>query len=303
MIPADYYRYRIQKALVFIENHLSERISAADIARAAHFSAYHFHRLFSAYMGEPVHKYVLSRRLERGAQLLREQPSLGLAEVALSVGFETHSAFSRAFRRHFGETPSAFRSHNQTPGLDRTRPFLVTMPVSAVELKADIQTRDTWVAHCRRTQSTVDGCFFARKEPIDALQRLWDLHGPDLQGLVSCYPASPKTLNDEAAEVWYGGLTRPGRAIGWSEFELELEGGNWAVFEHRGDYRYLHQTWCQIYRAWLPRSGWQLRDVLPFEKYLSDPRQSVTAELLTEIWIPVDIAQDRNSRENPPKVE
>lgn len=76
MPSQDHYRQRIQKALVYIESHLTESISALDIAQAAHFSLYHFHRLFSAYVGESVHKYILSRRMEHGAHWLREEPPM-----------------------------------------------------------------------------------------------------------------------------------------------------------------------------------------------------------------------------------
>lgn len=295
MLSQDHYRQRIQKALVYIENHLTERISALDIAQAAHFSPYHFHRLFSAYMGESVHKYVLSRRMEQGAQRLREEPDTPLTEVALSVGYETHSAFSRAFRSHFGENPSTFRKHYQVPGADRSRPYLLTVPAPSTDLVADIRSTGPLTLHYRVTSSTVNGQFFAQHKPVEAMQRLWDQYSGTLLGLVSSYPASPRALNDESAEACFGGLTAPNTPIGWAEFEHQLEAGDWAVFQYQGDYRYLHQTWSQIYRAWLPQSAWTLRHELPFEKYLTDPRRTGPADSLAEIWLPVEKSQDRNS--------
>lgn len=295
MHSKNHYRQRIQKALVYIDNHLTGHLSALDIAQAAHFSHYHFHRLFSAYMGEPVHKYVLSRRMEQSAHRLREDPDTPLIEIALSVGYETHSAFSRAFRSHFGESPTAFRQHRQVPGADQSRPYLLTVPAPSIDLIADIRSTKSLTLHYRVTTSTVNGQFFAQQESVEALQRLWDLYSGSLLGLVSSYPASPRALNDESAEAWFGGLTPPDTPIGWAEFEHQLEAGDWAVSQYQGDYRYLHQTWSQIYRAWLPQSGWTLRHELSFEKYLTDPRQTVPANSLVEIWLPVAKTQDRNS--------
>ncbi len=68
----------------------------------AHFSPFHFHRLFAAWTGETLGDYLRRRRVEQAALRLRSQPRLSVLEAALGVGFGSGEAFARAFRQHFG---------------------------------------------------------------------------------------------------------------------------------------------------------------------------------------------------------
>ena len=69
------YQRRINRAQDYIEQHLGTPLTLAEIARAACFSPYHFHRLYTALTGEPLHAFIRRVRLERAANLLRITPS------------------------------------------------------------------------------------------------------------------------------------------------------------------------------------------------------------------------------------
>ncbi|SCW97390.1 Helix-turn-helix domain-containing protein [Pseudomonas sp. NFACC52] len=75
----------------------------------ATFSAFHFHRQFTAFVGVPVSRYVQLMRLRRVAHRLAALADHSILDAALGAGFESPEAFCRAFRRAFGMTPSAFR--------------------------------------------------------------------------------------------------------------------------------------------------------------------------------------------------
>ncbi|TLX51692.1 hypothetical protein CWC31_06025 [Pseudoalteromonas ruthenica] len=64
------YKKRIERVIQYIETHLTEKISLADVAKVSHFSPYHFHRIFTGVIGETVNDYIARRRLERAANLL-----------------------------------------------------------------------------------------------------------------------------------------------------------------------------------------------------------------------------------------
>jgi AraC family transcriptional regulator len=80
-----------------------------QMASIADLSPYHFARQFKAATGLAPHQYVIARRVERAQQLLRGDGELGLAEVALNVGFAHQSHFSFHFKRIVGVTPGQFR--------------------------------------------------------------------------------------------------------------------------------------------------------------------------------------------------
>lgn len=102
----------ILPVLVHIQANLSGDLSLAAMANLACYSPYHFHRLFRQAVGESLKDHTLRLRLERAAfSLLLHGGSL--LEVALDCGFQSHETFTRAFRRRFGTTPSAFRRTGQ----------------------------------------------------------------------------------------------------------------------------------------------------------------------------------------------
>jgi AraC-like DNA-binding protein len=86
-----------------------EPIAVADMARAARLSQAHFSREFQRAFGEPPHRYLLTRRLERAAALLRAT-DWSVAEVCMSVGLRSVGSFTTSFGRAYGMSPTAYRS-------------------------------------------------------------------------------------------------------------------------------------------------------------------------------------------------
>jgi AraC family transcriptional regulator len=98
-----------QKRVVdFMEEHLAEGISLDLLADLVRLSPYHFLRSFKQSLGEPPYRYWTGRRIERAKALLAN-PRATITEIALDVGFSTTSAFSAAFHRMTGQTPTAYR--------------------------------------------------------------------------------------------------------------------------------------------------------------------------------------------------
>jgi AraC-like DNA-binding protein len=86
----------------------SEPIGVDDMAHAAGLSRAHFSREFKRAFGESPRAYLLTRRLERAAALLRNTDR-SVAEISLSVGLQGIGSFTSSFKRHFGTTPTAYR--------------------------------------------------------------------------------------------------------------------------------------------------------------------------------------------------
>jgi len=86
-----------------------EPLDVRALARVAHLSPAHFSREFRRAFGEPPHKYLLTRRLERAAALLRntDRP---VADICLAVGLRSVGSFTTSFGRVFGLSPTAYRA-------------------------------------------------------------------------------------------------------------------------------------------------------------------------------------------------
>ena len=90
-------------------------LDVAALARVAHVSAAHFSREFRATFGEPPHRYLQRRRVERAMELLRES-ECPVTEICLNVGFNSLGTFSRTFSAIVGEPPSAYRARLRDSG-------------------------------------------------------------------------------------------------------------------------------------------------------------------------------------------
>jgi len=98
------YTERLLTVLVHIQNHLDEELSLDELAAVAHFSPYHFHRIFRGMVGESVREHLRRLRLERAALRLKHG-SEPVTSVAFDAGYESHEAFTRAFAALFGVSP------------------------------------------------------------------------------------------------------------------------------------------------------------------------------------------------------
>jgi AraC family transcriptional regulator len=100
---------RLNAVVDHIDAHLAGPLDLHTLACLAHYSPWHFHRLFQAATGEALGERVRRRRLEVAAVRLLATPPVTALAIALDVGFGSAEAFTRAFRQHFGVTPGAWR--------------------------------------------------------------------------------------------------------------------------------------------------------------------------------------------------
>ena len=100
---------KLRTVIEYIVENLEGSLTLGQMAAIVHLSPYHFARQFKATTGLPPYQYVIARRVERAQHLLWADSELGLAEVALRVGFPDQSHFSFHFKRIVGVTPRQFR--------------------------------------------------------------------------------------------------------------------------------------------------------------------------------------------------
>jgi AraC-like DNA-binding protein len=105
-VPVERHLLRAKDA---IDARYREPLDVQELARAAHLSPAHFSREFRRAFGETPHQYLLTRRLERAAELLRNTDR-SVLEVCLAVGLTSVGSFTTSFGRLFGLTPTAYRA-------------------------------------------------------------------------------------------------------------------------------------------------------------------------------------------------
>ncbi len=98
----------LSRAKDLVDTRYAEPLSVEEMARAAGLSRAHFSREFRRAFGEPPHAYLLTRRLERAAALLRNTDR-SVAEVCFSVGLQSVGSFTTSFTTTYGLSPTAYR--------------------------------------------------------------------------------------------------------------------------------------------------------------------------------------------------
>jgi AraC-like DNA-binding protein len=108
MIPVPPARHLL-RAKDLIDARYRDPLDVPALARAAHLSRAHFSREFRRAFGETPHRYLLTRRLERAAALLRNTDRT-VTDICLTVGLRSVGSFTTSFGRSFGMSPTAYRA-------------------------------------------------------------------------------------------------------------------------------------------------------------------------------------------------
>jgi AraC family transcriptional regulator len=287
------YLRQLQRSLSFIEAHLGEELRIQAIARHAGMSMWHFQRIFSAALGQPVMDYVRRRRLSRALEVLTgtSQP---LIDIALDHGFGSQEAFTRAFKDMFGVTP----------GVCRRKRDLFLLPQTVPELTAEylfhLHQRLTMTPRIEelppRLVVGIERPFISALSPKRnnhlVIPQLWQDFGPHIGsisnrvgqlvfGCVFCDEGTEAQCRylacvevSSVAEVPKGMVRR------------ELSGGKHAVFTHKGSMSRIDRTLGYVYGSWLPRSGERLRSAPEVEIY-GDKFDPESPESEMEFCLPI----------------
>jgi AraC-like DNA-binding protein len=109
--PKIYLYRRVVQAKLYIDNHYSENVDLKNIADEAHFSKFHFIRLFKSIYGKTPRHYMTGVRIEKAKLLLAQ--NLPVAEVCFAVGFDSVTSFTGLFKKLVGHPPSIFQRQQQ----------------------------------------------------------------------------------------------------------------------------------------------------------------------------------------------
>jgi AraC family transcriptional regulator len=287
----------MHRVVEHIDQHLDEPLELETLAAVAHFSPFHFHRLFSAWMGETLGEYVRRRRLEIAAQRLVSQPAVPVLQVALSVGFASAEAFARAFKTRFGSAPSSWRvSEDSNRGQANRKPDQAAAParrkdeVSKYLQEASMNVKlvdrqPTTVAYLRHVGPYGPELSDFWQESVYPWMQTNHLLGRPRYGISLDDPgitAPEKCRYDAAVEV------EPGFVGAGQHLTTSIPGGKYAAASFRGTGAELGDAWMALLRDWLPGSGLQL-DARPlFEYYGPDmTMDQETGTFQCEIYVPV----------------
>ena len=300
-----FYEAAAVRAVERVVRSLDEALDLDALAREATLSAFHFHRVFRGLVGETPLELHRRLRMERAAERLCHSRH-GVTTVAFDAGYETHEAFTRAFRQRYGVAPSAFRERGADaasachggPGTElaarcglhvrdgRVDLEALTLTTGGMAMDVTIETlparRLATVRHLGPYPRIAEA--FHRLGTIAAERCLYAHVDPAMLAVFHDDPETtpPAELRSDAALVVRDDVELPS-----SLTEVTLAAGRYAKASHRGPYSGLGDAWARLMGEWLPRSGFRVGVGPSYEVYVNNPRTTASDDLVTDLYVPL----------------
>ena len=269
----------INQAINYMEEHLADDITLADISQSVHLSAFHFQRAFSLLTEMSPAEYLRKRRLSQAGAELADGKSK-VIDVALKYGYESPESFTKAFTRFHGVSPMQVKNGSSIRFMNRYSVRITIDGGCIMEYKIEKWNALDLLVHT--------GSFHAEKSDRE-IPVFWDAYYADenlrkIPGYLGVC-AQQKTDSDVFT---YGIGCRASDVDGVPEgFEiLHIPEHTWAVFKCVGPMpKAIQEMWEKIYREWLPVSDYELVSDCDIENYL--PGDPASQTYVSEICFPV----------------
>jgi AraC family transcriptional regulator len=274
---------RLNKTIAYIEENLTGEIDYEKLGRLACCSSYHFQRMFGYMAGMPLSEYIRRRRMSRAAADLQSGGEK-IIDVAAKYGYDSPTAFNRAFQSVHGFAPSQARENGKTLKSFPPISFQITMK-GAVQMDYRIEKKDAFriigisaqmYAEIEKNFETIPALWGkAAQEGI--IPRLCERMNSQPMGVLGV------SVCNESAENWryYIAVASTSKAGDFEEYTVPAF--TWAIFPGEGTGSSIQQLEQRIVTEWLPTSGYEYAHGPDVEVYL-DPNPDNTKY---EVWIPV----------------
>jgi AraC family transcriptional regulator len=302
---------RLNRVINYIHANLGQPMSLSILADVAGFSPYHFHHIFKSLVGETLAEYIQRARLEKSANLMLSRPEDTIINTAAACGFSSAAAFSRAFRAHFGISPSQFRNRKESnlskwnrkssKDLSGETDYNLSPRIANLSGKGhfpmDVEVKklpDMHVAYIRQIQGYRQGIFDSRIgqafERVGKWVRARDLVGPDT--LLIGIPYDNPDITPVDRRQYDACVTIP-REIIASQGAIgiqDIPGGKYAMYRIEvggSDVRKIGGMVDRLYSVWLPGSGCRADDKPPLEIYREPVGKPAGTWICMDYCIPI----------------
>ncbi|MYH91867.1 MAG: AraC family transcriptional regulator [Gammaproteobacteria bacterium] len=291
-VTAESHHRRLVRALEYIAGNPERPCTVEEVAAAAAFSRFHCQRMFLAMTGESIADLVRRLRLERAAWRLRQEP-VDVTEAALDAGYSSAEAFSRAFRRGFGMSPSRYRTAWPPPRFGsqalrvRYYPGEGRIEIDPPSGESNMDIRIESLGEIKLARIRHVGPY---NEVGQHFERLFEWAGRvgARPGRVLCLSyddpdtVAPENLRSDAClEVDTDTAPPPGITV------ETLPAGRYAIYTHRGSYDGIPEAFRRLFELWLPQSGEEVDDRPCMEVFHNSPLDTRPDELLTDLCLPL----------------
>jgi AraC family transcriptional regulator len=301
----SFYVVAVERTVARIAQTLDEALDLDALARQAALSPFHFHRVFRGMVGETPLELHRRLRLERAASQLIAR-GMSVTAIAFDAGYETHEAFTRAFRQAYGTSPSAFRQlaenalnepgcagppriHLAARSSVHFNPDAPREPIHFIKGETAMNVTIEQIPELRVATIHHVGPYNRISEAFERLGAVAGRAGLLQEGamMLAIFHDDPETTPAEELQSDAGLTVRDGARLPEGVVELRLPAGPYARATHLGPYTTLGDTWSRLMGEWLPASGKRVGAGPSFEVYKNTPENAAPEELRTELYLPL----------------
>lgn len=273
------YRAQLARVTAHIHDRLDEPLDLASLALVADLSAFHWHRIYHALMGETVMATVRRVRLHRASGYLA-QTTLKVTDIARRCGYPNAQSFTRAFRQTFGQSPQRWRDSRV-----QALPWRVETATRPEGWPVQVQ----WVPTIEVAGQAHRGSYMRIGRTFETAQIQAAAQGlmrPDTLW-VAQYLDDPFAFPEAQLSSRAGFSVPPGADVLPPLQRFALGGTPCAVMRYQGPYSDMRDAYRWLYGTWLVASGQAVADQPVFEIYRNNPRETAPQDLLTDICLPL----------------
>lgn len=269
------YNKQLEKVLTYIETNLDDVLSVEELSSICGYSRFHFQRIFKEYVGENIGSYINRIRIERSAFMLKYQYKK-ISAVGMRAGFNSNTAFTRAFKKYYHLSPHDFR--NSVSNYDcyniETPPYEI---VNIADKKVFfIRTKGDYEIY----------------EPY-AWQLFFDRYSEDIfddnQYITMCY--------DEPTIVKTKATLRYEACVLYEEDKHEsidklnikiIKGGKYAKFKFKGTLKEFDQFFYKIYYSFFHNKNYQIKFLPAFQMHHNHINDYLYRTTKSDFYFPID---------------
>lgn len=278
----------IQKAIDFMEDHILDQMTIEEIAQHANASAFHFQRTFTILTNITVGEYLRRRRLTLAAKELSATDSK-IIDLAFKYGYETPEAFTKAFRRQHGITPSNARKYIGKLKLYERLVIQVILK-GAEPMKYNVIEKEPFQIvgikqefSCANWEQSIGISKMWEKANTDGTcEALSKVNNGQVKGMLGVCIGEQ---GEQSIDYWIA--TESNAEAPDSFLSMVIPASKWVVFEIHGPMPDAMQNgWKQIFSEWFPTSGYEHAGLPELEVY-PDQNNPSSPDYYSEIWVPV----------------
>jgi AraC family transcriptional regulator len=289
----------LNKALSYIDKNLESDVSSYKISKIAHYSPFHFHRIFKVFTNETLNQYSSRKRIEKAAAVLLRKKDVTISELSLQFGFTSNSSFTRAFKTFYGVNPSDFRkqgkgtyskirqvkSKNSQPSAN-FETYISDTNQNTAYMQSHIEVKSIGAIH------TIGASCIGTNNVSSTFQNVMTWAGP--KGLLRQPHFKMATIYYDSFKITAPDKVRM-RACLLIDEPIKTDGdmstvtineGKHIIAHHEININEFERIWTELF-MWMNTNGYNMRNEPPFEIYHNDFNTHPKKICVVDLYVPV----------------